>query len=205
MVALAQSDVHGARAVLRAAPEEIDEATLVAFFGWYADLMWMLDDAQQRLLLTLPPSAFDGDRDSWAYVRMQTYAIRGDLAKARAYADTAHQGIERALRRAPNNAQRHVLAGIALAYLGRKAEAIREGLRAVELLPVGRSLADGAYLQHQLARIYILVGEPEKALDQLETLLEVPYILSPGWLRIDPAFDPLRGNPRFERLVERKL
>ena len=59
----------------------------------------------------------------------------------------------------------------------------------------------GPYLQHHLGRIYILVGEPEKALDQLEPLLKIPYYLSPGWLKIDPNFDPLRGNPRFERLV----
>jgi hypothetical protein len=52
------------------------------------------------------------------------------------------------------------------------------------------------------ARIYILVGESEKALDQLEPLLKIPYYLSPGWLKIDPNFDPLRSNPRFERLVE---
>ena len=78
---------------------------------------------------------------------------------------------------------------------------MRAGRRAVELLPISRSAADGAYTQHQLVRIYILVGEHEQALDQLEPLLRVPYILSPAWLRIDPAFDPLRGNPRFERLV----
>ena len=56
-------------------------------------------------------------------------------------------------------------------------------------------------MQHQLARIYTVVGEPDKAVDQLEALLKMPYFLSPGWLRIDPNFAPLRGNPRFQKLV----
>ena len=60
----------------------------------------------------------------------------------------------------------------------------------------------GPYLEHQLARIEILVGEPEKALDHLERLVKIPYLLSPGWLKIDPNFDPLRKNPRFQKLVE---
>jgi hypothetical protein len=69
-------------------------------------------------------------------------------------------------------------------------------------LPMGRDAYIGAYVQHQLARIYLLAGEPEQALDQLEALLKIPYYLSPGWLRIDPTFDPLRKNPRFRKLVE---
>ena len=88
-----------------------------------------------------------------------------------------------------------------MAYLGRKEEAIREGERAVTLLPMGKDAFVGPYLQHQLARIYILVGESEKALDSLEPLLRIPYCLSPGWLKIDPNFDPLRDNPRFRKLV----
>ena len=89
----------------------------------------------------------------------------------------------------------------ALAYLDRKAEAIREGERGVALDPVSKDAQNGPYYQHQLVRIYMLVGEPEKALDQLEPLLKIPYYLSPGWLKIDPNFDPLRKNPRFQKLV----
>jgi hypothetical protein len=56
-------------------------------------------------------------------------------------------------------------------------------------------------MQLQLARIYLVVGEPEKSLDQLEALLKVPYYMSPEWLKIDPNFAPLRANPRFVRLI----
>src|SRR6476469_2006898 len=96
------------------------------------------------------------------------------------------------------------LLGVALAYLGRKDAAVREGQRGLELTPVAANAQTGPYLQHQLARIYILLGEQEKALDQLEPLLKIPYYLSTGWLRIDPTFAPLKENPRFERLVAGK-
>ena len=89
-----------------------------------------------------------------------------------------------------------------LAYLGRGSEAAKEGSRGVALLPVSKNAYFGPYNQHLLVRIYILNGEPDKALDHLEPLLKMPYFLSPGWLKIDPTFDPLRGNPRFERLVK---
>ena len=78
---------------------------------------------------------------------------------------------------------------------------MREGQRGAALLPVAKDAQAGPYYQHQLVRIYMLVGEPEKALDQLEPLLKMPYLLSPGWLKIDPNFDPLRKNPRFQKLV----
>ncbi len=101
----------------------------------------------------------------------------------------------------PDDPQQHALLGVALAYLGRKADAIREGQRGVQLQPISDDAFSGPYMQHQLVRIYILVGEPEKALDQLEPLLKIPYNLSPGILRIDPNFAPLKGNPRFEKLI----
>jgi serine/threonine-protein kinase len=201
IVALGQGDLAGARAVVRKALTTVEPEALFAYLGTYQDLYWVLDDAQQRQLLALPPSAFDNARDAWALVRAQTYALRGEKALARAYADTARQAIQELLKATPDDGQRHALLGLAAAYLGRKAEAIQEGERAVALWPVSRDLNSGAYVQHQLVRIYMLVGEPEKAIDQLEPLLKLPYALSPGWLRIDPNFGPLKGNRRFEQLV----
>ena len=119
----------------------------------------------------------------------------------RAYADSARVAFEQQLKAAPDDPGHHVLLGHMLAYLGRKAEAIAEGRRGMALLPVSKDAIQGAHNLHHLAWIYILVGEQDKALDQLEELLPIPYYLSPGWLRVDPTFAPLRGNPRFQRLI----
>ena len=97
--------------------------------------------------------------------------------------------------------RRDLLLGTALAYAGRKDDAVRQAKLAAEKLPISKDAYQGAYIQHQVARIYIMVGEPDKALDQLEPLLGLPYYLTPRWLGIDPEFEPLRSNPRFQRLV----
>lgn len=182
----------------------MDPTALVAFVATYQDLSWVLDDAQQLLLRRLTPSAFDDDGGTWGIVLAQTYALQGNMLKARVYADSSRLANERQLRETPLDAQRRVFLGLALAYLGQKAAAMREGERAVAQLPMSRDAYYGPYIQHQLARIYLLIDESEMALDRLEPLLKFPYPLSPGWLKIDPNFDPLRGNPRFERLVNAK-
>jgi len=201
MTHLAEGDLAGARAVSAAAPAGVEPTALVAFFATYQDLVWVLTAEQQDLLLRLTPAAFDGNRGTWGIHLAQAAALRGDAEKTRVYAEEARKAYEVNLREAPGNAQQHALLGVALAYLGRRAEAVKEGERGVTLLPVSKDAYAGAYMQHQLARIHILLGEKEKALDDLEPLLRIPYFLSPGWLRIDPTFDPLRGHPRFEKLA----
>ena len=202
MVYLAQGDLAGARAVLRDAPKEVEPTDLVAGLATFWDLYWVLDEEQQRLLLRLTPGAFDDNRGAWGLALAETCALRGDSARMRAYADSARLDYEEQLKATPGDAQLHMLHGVALAYLGRKAEAVAEGERGVVLGPISQDAHGGAYNQHQLVRIYLLVGEPDKALDRLEPLLKIPYYLSPGWLKIDPTFDPLRSSPRFQKLVE---
>jgi eukaryotic-like serine/threonine-protein kinase len=201
MVRLAQGNLRGARAVLRSIPPDVEPTAVVANLATFWDLFWVLDDDQQRLLLRLPPSAFDDDRGAWGIALAATYALRGERAQARAYADSAAAAFEEQIKATPDNAQLYVLLGTALAYAGRKDDAVRQGKLALEKLPISRDAYQGAYIQHQLARIYIMVGEPDKALDQLEPLLGLPYYLTPRWLGIDPEFDPLRSNPRFQRLA----
>ncbi len=201
MIAIGRGDLPAARAAVDSAGRRIDATTLLAFIATYQDLYWVLTDAQQRQVLTMPPSAFDDDRGAWAMVRAELYYLRGDRRRAAGYADSARLALEAQSRAAPEDGQRHVLLGLSLAYLGRKAEAIREGRRGVELLPIGRDSFFGPYILLQLVRIYILTGEPDQALDHLETLLRIPFYLSPGWLRLDPAFDGLRTQRRFGALL----
>jgi tetratricopeptide (TPR) repeat protein len=202
MVSVARGDLDGARRTLRGAPTGIDSTELIAYFAVFEDLWWVLDEAQQRRLLTLPPSAFDDNRATWGLVRAQVYQHRGQPERARIYADSALPQSEKTVLEAPEAGQAHALFGLALAYAGRKAEAVREGERGTAIQPMTQDAYLGPYIQQLLARIYLLVGQPEKALDQLEPLLKVPHTLSPGWLRIDPTWDALRANPRFQKLIE---
>ena len=201
LVTLARGDLDSTRAVIGEAAKRMSPATLYPFFASYNDLYWVLDHPQQQLVLDAPPSAYDNDRGAWALVRAELYQLRGDRRRTTIYADSARLAFEEQARAAPEDAQRRVLVGLTLAFLGRKAEAVRDGKRAVAMLPISRDGYVGPYIQLQLVRIYLQVGEPELALDQLEPLLRVPFYLSPGWLRIDPTFDPLRKNPRFQKLL----
>ena len=199
MVEIATGNLAEARRISKAGPD-IDQDALVAYFATYWDLGWVLDDADQQRALSLGVEPFDGDRANLAIVRAQIYGWRGDSVRARIWGDTAAKEFAAQLRDTPDDGQRHGFRGLALAYAGRKAEAIAEGERGVALLPPEKDAIAGPYQVHLLARIYLLTGEREKALDLLEQLLARPYYLSPGWLRVDPTFAPLKGNPRFERL-----
>ena len=204
MVFLQEGDRTGAQAVLKSAPKEVEPTALVADVANFWDLVWVLDEAQRDLLLRLTPRAFGDDRSVWSLCLMQAYALRRDEANMRTYAEIARAATEDQLAAVPDDAQRHAFLGLSLAYLGRKADAVREAERAVDLLPISRDAYIGPYVFHQCVRVYILTGEHEKALDGLQALLEIPYYLSPGWLSIDPNFAPLKGNPRFEELLKQK-
>ncbi len=101
----------------------------------------------------------------------------------------------------PDDSRYRSALGITYAGLGRKEDAIREGELAVELLPMSKEAWRGPARVEDLARIYTMVGEYDAAIDQLESLLAVPSHTAVPMLRIDPAWEPLRDNPRFQALL----
>ncbi|MGE5415075.1 MAG: protein kinase domain-containing protein, partial [Syntrophomonadaceae bacterium] len=201
MTYLSEGNLEGARAILTSAGRDTEPSALVAFFAEFQDLGWVLDAAQVQTLRRLTPSDFDDNAGVWAICQAQASYLEGDAAGVRGYAERALKAFDEQLKATPDDAQLHVGRGLALAYLGRKEEALREGERGVALRGPERDAANGTYILHQLARIEIVSGEPEKAIGHLEALLKVPYFLTPGWLKIDPNFEPLRKNPRFQKLV----
>ena len=94
-----------------------------------------------------------------------------------------------------------MLLALAFAQLGRKADALREGKRATEVLPVSRDAVDGADLQEDMAYVELLVGDHDAAITRIAYLLTIPSDMSVPMLRADPTWDPLRNNSRFQRLV----
>ena len=87
------------------------------------------------------------------------------------------------------------------AALGNKEDAIREGQRAVELMPVTKNAIEGPLLIKYLALIYAWTGDKDLALEQLAMAARIPSYLSYGHLRLHPYWDPLRHDPRFEKIV----
>jgi tetratricopeptide (TPR) repeat protein len=93
--------------------------------------------------------------------------------------------------------------GIALAGLGRKKDAIQAAEKAAEILPISKEAYRGTFRARDLAQVYCMVGEYDKAFDQIEHLLSIPGEISIALLKIDPVSAPLRSFPRFQELVDK--
>jgi len=160
-------------------------------------------DGAPRALAALPIA---GCYDDWipfprAWCEGVVAQTRGDKAAAHAAFTTARNEAARLIAERPDYAEALCVLGVADAVLGNKEDAIREGRRAVELLPVSKNAIEGALLIEYLALIYAWTGEKDLAFEQLTTAARIPSYLSYGELRLHPRRDPLRGDPRFDKIV----
>ncbi len=131
-----------------------------------------------------------------------TARVFGDNEAAMNAFAEAREEMEAVLKKQPDYAEAMSVIGMIDAAVGRKQDALREGRRAVELLPVTKDVMTGSELLRNLALIYAWTGEKELALDQIAAALKGPGHITYGQLRLHPWWDAIRGDPRFEKLVE---
>jgi len=124
-----------------------------------------------------------------------------DDGKARAAFTAARAEQEKAVQAQPNYGPALCALGLIDAGLGRKEEALREGRRAVELLPVEKDAINGPLMIEYLAMIAAWVGDKNLACEKLAIAIRPPSTISYGQLKLLPFWDPLRGDPRFEKIV----
>ncbi len=122
-------------------------------------------------------------------------------AKALAAFTAALADQEKIVQAEPNYAPPRCALGLIYAGLGRREEALREGWRAVELLPVEKDAIWGPAMHRYLAKIAAWVGDNDLACEQLAIATRVPSGVSYGQLKLMPWWDPLRGDPRFEKIL----
>jgi TolB-like protein/Flp pilus assembly protein TadD len=141
----------------------------------------------------------------WSYWEAVIARWQGDTAKAQAAFTAARAQVAKTVEQQPDFAEAMSLLALIDAGLGRREEAVREGRRACELLPISKDALSGANLAATLALIYAWTGEKDLAIQQLAQLEQVPnYVneyVSYGLLKLQPQWDPLRGDPRFEQIV----
>jgi TolB-like protein/Tfp pilus assembly protein PilF len=177
-------------------------ATLIA--QWMLLALCERDAAAARqVLATMSPEGSEelGFRYPKAWYDGLVARAFGNADEARATFTAARAEVEKTVLEQPTFAPPFSLLGMIDACLGRKGEAIQEGRRAVELLPVSKDALIGAALVENLALIYAWTGEKEQACQQLAIVTSIPHDLSYGKLWLHPFWDPLRGDQCFEKIV----
>ncbi len=128
--------------------------------------------------------------------------FRGDEPAARAAFSSARKELAQTVRDQPDYAAALCALGVVDAVLGNKEDAIREGERAVELMPASKNAIEGAMLMQYLAVTYAWAGDKDRAIERLTETAHLPGShVSYGNLRLNPLWDPLRGDPRFQAIV----
>jgi tetratricopeptide (TPR) repeat protein len=206
-------DARALRAAVRKIPGKFDPGGAVTTIALRLSLIERDYDEAERVLSVSSRHEYNDQGIGGTAACLDGYGFpkgwyEGLIARGRGQADLAQEMFESArketegcIRRSPEDAKASVMLGLIDAKLGRKEEALREGRRAVELLPIAKDAYDGPIIATNLAVIYAQVGEPDLAIEQLAPLMEIPNGPTRGLLRIEPEWDALRDDARFKKLV----
>jgi tetratricopeptide (TPR) repeat protein len=169
------------------------------------------DAAVEIFSKALAGASFEDDIDwlSLLYLGLSQQRA-GEVAAARATYQQAVQEVQRQLKKVTfdshHEAGLHASLGWAYAGLGEAASAVAEGQKAMVMRPTSKDPFEGPALEENMAGIYALLGDAEHAISILKRLLQIPYgnAITPAWLRLDPIWDQIRKDPRFQELAAEK-
>jgi Flp pilus assembly protein TadD len=163
----------------------------------FADALQALQQFRGEVL-----NAYEGSVPR-AFLEGVFYHYQDDQPRAKMMFEQARVVAERLVNESPDDAPRRAMLGQILAALGQKDAAIAEGKRAAELLPESEDAFGGPSITTALAQIYVWTGDYDQAFRLLDHLLETPNGLTVPFLKLDPAWDPLRKDARFQALIDK--
>jgi serine/threonine-protein kinase len=168
-------------------------------------LLDIYDDNYQRALNSLSAKSIDVIDDQFYFhpkslLYARVYSLMKMPDKAHEYFDSARITIEPSILRDPDDPRLYSAAGIAYAGLGQKEKAISAGEKALEMMPINKEAYRGACRAEDLARIYVMVGKYDEALEQIKILLSIPSELSVKLLLLDPVWKPLWDMAEFKKI-----
>ena len=202
---LSQGDTEKARAVLEEMMPKISSED--PLFVLTSTLLYVFDRKYEEALAQLSSGTLEIFEKHFFFIpTAQLYALinglKGNRQLEQMYYESARNILESKIWEDPKDSRFRSSLGIVYAGLGLKDDAIREGKRAVELLPISKDAWFGVYRLEDLARIYTMVGEYDLAIEQIKYLLSIPGELTIPLLQLDPAWAPLRDHTRFQKLLE---
>jgi len=202
-------DFDAASRALGTIPADVDPQGSVSFARWQLAMAMHQPDAALAALEHAPTwllSIWPNSREPVALLRAEALVQKGEVAGARAAFLEAQQALEGLLSNPRAQADAQSYLALVYAGLGQKEAALESGRRATENLPASRDVIVGGSYLTQLAMAEAQVGEKESALNHIEQLLAIPagHAISLASLRVDPMWDPLRNDPRFQKLCEDK-
>jgi TolB-like protein len=177
-------------------------------FHYYSALVNIFDGKLPEALHCLSLMSADAIDNQFYFISKdrlyaQVYGLMNDQSKERDYYRSDMSDLEKRIKERPDDPRFHSALAIACAGLGLKERAVQEAIMGTELLLVSKEFWRGSFRVKDLAQVYVMVGEYDKALDQIEFLLSTPGELSVPLLNLDPVWAPLRSLPRFRQLSAR--
>ena len=210
LLALASDgDIARANAFMARVPASVDPQGQVRFVR-YRIALHTRDFAKAVAVLEGAPDLILTDP---VHSPVATAGLRGVALEAMGNTAAAHREFEAAVRLLEekisgerNEPSLHAALGRAYAGLDQRSDAEREAAKAIELRPVSQDAFDGTFYLYDFAEIQTRIGNTEEALSAIRQLLDLSagLMMSPALLRLDPAWDPIRGDPRFQKLCEDK-